>query len=164
MTRSHAETGSARLLAAEDMPVGEEIVCGSHEVTEEAMIGFAAAWDPQYFHVDPVRAVDSDFGQLIGSGLHTLSIYQNLAVTAVYSKYDVVAGRSLREVKFLRPVRAGDVLTCFVTVVSVGPDVPGRCDVTIAGRLCNQSGKPVLELEVDCLVRSRARSVGPART
>jgi len=149
------EPGSPALSQAEDLPIGQEIACGTHEVTQDEIIGYASAWDPQYFHVDPARAADSEFGQLIASGLHTLSIYQKLAVEAVYNTYDVIAGRSLREVKFLRPVRAGDVLSCSLIVADVTPDRPGRSAVTIRGQLRNQLGKPVLEVEVDCLIRSR---------
>ncbi|GGB34481.1 acyl dehydratase [Flexivirga endophytica] len=146
------------LLSAEDLPVGNEIDCGSYEVTDGDARDFAAQWDPQYFHVDPERAGDSEFGGLIASGLHTMSIYQRLVVTAVYQRYDVIAGRAFRHVKFLRPVRAGDVLHCSATVRSVTPDGPGRCAVVVDGRLRNQHGKPVLELELDCLVRSRHRT------
>lgn len=157
MTASDAQIGAPTLLPAEELPIGQELGCGTHEVTQQEMIGFASTWDPQYFHVDAVRAAESDFGGLIASGLHTLSIYQRLAVTGVYDKYDVVAGRALREVKFLRPVRSGDVLTCSVTVTSIEPDAPGRCAVAIDGLLRNQHDKPVLALTVDCLIRSRAR-------
>lgn len=142
------------LLPAEDLPIGHEFHCGTYEVTEAEIIEFATAWDPQYFHVDAARATGSDFGGLIASGLHTLSIYQRLAVTAVYQRYDIIAGRALQPVEFLRPVRAGDVLTCSVTVQSVQPDRPGRCTAVIEGVLRNQHGKPVLRVEVDCLVRS----------
>lgn len=143
------------MLPAEELPVGQEIDCGSYELTEAEIIAFATQWDPQYFHVDPGRAVDSDFGGLIASGVHTLSIYQRLAVLGVYDRYDVIAGRELRSVRFVRPVRAGDVLSCTITVRSVTPDKPGRSVVVIDGRLCNQLGKAVFEVELDCLIRSR---------
>ncbi|WP_446663605.1 MaoC/PaaZ C-terminal domain-containing protein [Flexivirga sp. B27] len=147
-------TDVPKLLPAEALPIGREIDCGSYEVTESAIRDFATEWDPQYFHVDPARAADSDFGGLIASGLHTMSIYQRLVVTAVYQRYDVVAGRNFRQVRFLRPVRAGDVLTCTAIVRSVEPDKPGRCTVIVEGRLHNQHEKSVLELELDCVVRS----------
>lgn len=154
-TDADRATSAAARLPAEDLPLGEELDCGTHHVTEQEMLAFAAQWDPQYFHIDPVLAASSDFGGLIASGLHTLSIYQRLAVTAVYSRYDVIAGREMQRVKFIRPVRAGDTLTCRATVLAVEPDVPGRSSVTIEGQLHNQYGKPVLDLEVDCLIRSR---------
>ncbi|MFC6707164.1 MaoC/PaaZ C-terminal domain-containing protein [Flexivirga alba] len=154
-----AQTGTPQLLSAEALPVGREISCGSYEVTEESIRDFASQWDPQYFHVDRARAADSDFGGLIASGLHAMSIYQRLVVTAFYQRYDVIAGRRFRQVNFLRPVRAGDVLTCTAIVQSVDPDKPGRSTVIIDGYLHNQDGKPVLELELDCLVRSQLPAV-----
>ncbi len=150
-----AQTGASQLLPAEALPIGREIACGSYEVTAEGIREFASQWDPQYFHVDPARAADSDFGGVIASGLHTMSIYQRLVVTAFYQRYDVIAGRRFRQVDFLRPVRAGDVLTCTATVQSVDPDKPGRSTVIIDGCLRNQDGKRVLELQLDCLMRSR---------
>lgn len=145
------------MLPADELPVGEEIDCGSYELTHAEIVDFARQWDPQYFHIDPERAAGSDFGGLIASGVHTLSIYQRLAVLGVYDRYDVIAGRELRSVRFVRPVRAGDVLTCTITVRSVEPDKPGRSAVIIEGRLHNQLGKAVLEIELDCLIRSRDR-------
>jgi acyl dehydratase len=158
MSCSETETSAPVLLPAEDMPVGVELDCGSHEVTEEEIVGFASVWDPQYFHVDRDAAEHSDFGGLIASGLHTASIFQRLAATAVYNRYDVVAGKEIHGMRFLRPVRAGDVLSCSVLVRSVEPDGRGRCLVRILGTLCNQDGRPVLELEVDSLLRSRDRT------
>jgi acyl dehydratase len=158
MSCSETETRAPVLLPAEDMPVGEELECGSYAVTEQEIVAFASHWDPQYFHVDRDAAEHSDFGGLIASGLHTAAIFQRLAATAVYQRYDVVAGKQIHGMRFLRPVRAGDVLSCSVLVRSVEPDGRGRCLVRMAGRLRNQDGLPVLELEVDSLVRSRERA------
>jgi acyl dehydratase len=158
MTSSETETSAPVLLPAEEMPVGVELDCGSHEVTEEEIVGFASVWDPQYFHVDRDAAEHSDFGGLIASGLHTASIFQRLAATAVYQRYDVVAGKEIHGMRFLRPVRAGDVLSCSVLVQSIEPDGRGRCLVRILGTLRNQQSRPVLELEVDSLLRSREQA------
>lgn len=143
------------LLPAEDMPVGEELDCGSYEVSERDIIDFARQWDPQYFHVDPQAAVDSVFGGIIASGVHTTAIFQRLAATAMYARYDVIAGKELRRVRFLRPVSGGDMLTGSVRIRAVVPDGRGRCVVTMVGTLRNQHGSPVFTLEVDSLVRSR---------
>ena len=70
----------------------------------------------------------------------------------------MIAGREIRALRFLRPVRAGDVLTGTVVLRSVEPARRGRCLVTIVGTLRNQKGVPVLDLEVDSLLRSRTPS------
>ncbi|GAA4372371.1 MaoC/PaaZ C-terminal domain-containing protein [Agromyces bauzanensis] len=163
MTRPHVEPIAPVLLPAEDMPIGQEIDCGFHQVTEDEIVRFASTWDPQYFHVDRDLAAHSDFGGLIASGLHTASIFQRLAATGVYQRYDVVAGKEIHGMRFLRPVRAGDVLTCSITVQSVEPQAAGRCLVTIFGGLRNQHGRSVLELHADSLVRSRDASARMAQ-
>lgn len=145
-----------QLLPAEELPVGEDVDCGTHVVTEEEIVAFATQWDPQYFHVSPELAAHSDFGGIIASGLHTVSIYQRLAVGGLLRRFDVVAGREITSLRFLRPVRPGDVLGCTVRVRTVEPAGPGRSRALIAGVLHNQHGKPVLELEVDSLLRSRS--------
>ena len=160
MTSGDVETTGPRLLPAEDMPVGEEIHCGSYHVTEQEIVEFATEWDPQYFHVDRDLAEHSDFGGLIASGLHTASIFQRLAATGVYQRYDVVAGKEIHNMRFLRPVRGGDTLTCTIVIRSVEPAGPGRSLVTIRGALSNQHGRPVLELHVESLVRSRVVEQG----
>lgn len=159
MTPPGTGSEAPELLPAEELPVGQEVDCGSHAVTEEEIVGFASAWDPQYFHVSRDHAAHSDFGGLIASGLHTASIYQKLAVAGLLHRFDVVAGREIRSLRFLRPVRPGDVLSCGIVVRSVEPSAPGRSLVVISGVLRNQHGKPVLELEVDSLMRSRGPDV-----
>ncbi|OFE14237.1 hypothetical protein BA895_11540 [Humibacillus sp. DSM 29435] len=145
-------------LPAEEMPLGVEIDCGAHELTEAEIIEFGSLWDPQYFHIDPDAAAHSTFGGVIASGVHTTAIFQRLATLAVYNRYDVIAGREIRSLRFLTPVRAGDVLTGSVVLRSIAPARRGRCLVTIAGTLTNQEGVLVLTLEVDSLVRSRLPS------
>ena len=157
-TSADPDTTASERLPAEEMPFDEEIVCGSYAVSEREIIEFGTQWDPQYFHVDPEAAAHSTFGGVIASGLHTTSIFQRLAVQAIYTRYDVIAGREIRSLRFLRPVRGGDVLTASVLLHSVEPARRGRCLVTIMGTLRNQEGVPVLDLEVDSLVRSRTLS------
>lgn len=147
--------GPAARLPAEELPVGREIACGTHLVTQEEIVDYATRWDPQYFHVDPDAAAHSDYGGLIASGVHTTAVFQRLTVEGLYSRYDVVAGRVIRECRFLRPVRPGDELSASVVVASVEPAGPGRCEAVIDGTLRNQRGAAVLELVVHTLVRSR---------
>lgn len=141
-------------LPAEQIPVGETFELGSHSVTEEEIIRFASEWDSQHFHIDPVSARDSSFGGIIASGVHTLSIYQRLSVTGLFDRYDVIAGKELRHVRFIRPVRPGDLLTGSVNIDSVEHDGRGRATVITMGSLRNQDDVVVLELQVEALVSS----------
>lgn len=142
---------TSRLLA-EDLPVGKTLDLGSHSVSAEEIIRFASEWDNQYFHTDPGAARDSYFGELIASGLHTLSIFQRLSVAAIFGRYDVIAGKEIRQLRFLRPVRAGDDLTGTLHIDPVGPDSRGRALVSMTGTLHNQDGRAVLDVHMDSLV------------
>ncbi len=139
---------------AEQLPVGESATLGSHSVSEAEIIRFASEWDSQYFHTDPAAAQESCFGGLIASGLHTLSIFQRLAVAGLFNHYDVVAGTEIREVRFLHPVRPGDVLVGAVHIGSVENDGRGRAAVVMTGTLKNQHGAVVLSLQMEALIAS----------
>ena len=138
----------SHIVHAEDLTPGQVIQLGSHTVCESEIIAFATQWDPQFFHLDPVRAAaESQFGGLIASGLHTLSIYQRLWVDSRTQPWRVIAGATMSDVAFLRPVRPGDVLTGHTVIddVRFEPD-KHRGRVTFAGALSNQDDKLVLRV------------------
>src|ERR1700758_1916646 len=96
---------------AEDITVGQRFPFGDHTVTREEILSFAREWDPLYLHVDEAAAAAGPFGGLIASGIHTLPVYLRLAAPAGWLHTAMVAGRSLREIRFPRPVRPGTTLT-----------------------------------------------------
>ena len=145
-------TANPPRLTAEHLLVGQVVTLGSHSVSEEEIIRFASEWDSQYFHTDPVAARESHFGGLIASGLHTLSIFQRLSVAGLFNHYDVVAGREIRQLCFLYPVRPGDVLTGSLHIDSVERDGRGRAAVVTTGVLKNQDGIPVVQLQMEALI------------
>ena len=139
-------------LPAEQLEVGRSLDLGTYRVDRADLIRFAAQWDPQAFHLDEADAKAGAFGDVIASGVHTLAIFQRLAVTGAYLHWDVVAGRRLGDVEFTAPVRAGDTLRGRLTVEAVGPCDPGRSLVTVRGGL-DVEGVPVLTLLVELYVR-----------
>lgn len=140
---------------AEDISVGEEFDLGSHHVTEAEIVDFATKWDPQFFHTEPDAARDSYFGSVIASGVHTLAVFQRLAVQSQYSQWHVIAGKKLHNVELRRPVRPGDVLHGRLVVERIEFDDRGRAEVHIRGRLHNQHDEPVLHIELDSLLKTR---------
>ncbi|PLX35683.1 MAG: dehydratase, partial [Hyphomicrobiales bacterium] len=106
----------------EDIHLGEQADLGSYQFTAEEIIRFAAAYDPQPFHVDEARAADSHFGGLIASGWHTAAIWMKLMV-AYQTRLARTRGLpehgerpkmgpspGFREMKWMAPVRAGDTI------------------------------------------------------
>lgn len=141
---------------AEDLTVGEVIELGSHTVSEAELLDFAAAWDPQDFHVDEAVAADGYFGGLIASGVHTMAVYQRLSVLGAYRHWSVIGGRGLRDVRFLLPVRPGDTLTGTMTIDAVELDDRGRGLVTTTGDLLDADGRAVFSLLTEAYLRRRS--------
>ncbi|MYR06951.1 dehydratase [Gordonia sp. SID5947] len=143
------------LTYADDLQIGERYPLGTHTITEAEVVEYATAWDPQGFHIDKEIADAGAYGGIIASGIHTLAIYQRLAVSGVFGNWSVIAGKSLTDVRFLRPVRPGDTLTGSITVDDVAFDDRGRALVTTSARLANQRAEEVLSLVVEAFVRAR---------
>ncbi|WP_205751958.1 MaoC/PaaZ C-terminal domain-containing protein [Cryptosporangium phraense] len=142
------------LLRAEDLTVGAEAALGRYTVTADEIVEFGRQWDPQTFHVDPVAAADSYFGEVIASGLHTLGVLQRLAVLGVYQHWDVIAGRRIRSIELTAPVTGGMTLAGTLTVESVEPRGPERALVTVRGRLRDAADeRPVLEAVFEMYLR-----------
>jgi len=113
----------------EDLVIGETEELGSYTFEPDDIIGFARQFDPQRFHVDPEAARHSLFGGLCASGWHTAGIWMKLMV-AYRDRIRAYAlahgGRPARlgpspgftNMKWLKPVYAGDTITYRTTVTS----------------------------------------------
>jgi acyl dehydratase len=129
----------------EDFRVGDTFELGSVTIDGDEMLGFAQRFDPQPFHVDPVAAKDTPFGGLIASGWFTGSLFMRLYVDAVLSGAASEGSPGLSELRWLAPVRAGDVLTGRLTVLDMAPSSTKttRGTVFLRGELV-RAGDPVL--------------------
>jgi len=144
---------------ADDLRMGEEIRLGSRFVSEDEIVEFASAWDPQWFHTDPVAASTGHHGEVIASGIHTLAILQRLSVDAFYSRWAVIAGRGFDRLRFTAPVRAGDTLSGTVRVTEVSLD-EARGRVGLDYEMCRLDGTPVLTSAMTVFLWRRGH--GPA--
>src|SRR5919112_1305189 len=132
----------------EDFRAGEVIELGSHDVSEEEIVGFARQWDPQPFHVDPEAARESVFGGLIASGWHTGAMWMRLYVGAMLDTAASQGSPGVEELRWLAPVRPGDTLSGRLTVLDVSPSErrPDRGTVRIRGEMVNQDGVTVMTM------------------
>jgi acyl dehydratase len=141
----------------DDIKVGDRIELGSHTFTAEDIKTFAAAYDPQAFHMDEAAAAKSHFGALCASGWHTVSMWMRLRV--LYAQKDDAAraargepnakgGSSpgFRELKWLKPVYAGDTITYASEVAEMRASQSRRCWGLVFSRNTgvNQKGELVL--------------------
>ena len=102
-----------------DFHVGQVIEAGPYAVTENEVLQFAKAYDPQWFHTDPAAAAQGRFQGLIASGWHTCGIAMRLATEAALAGSESYASPGLAYVKWRHPVRPGDALALTATVLEV---------------------------------------------
>ena len=105
----------------EDFNVGETVEIGRHAVTEAAILEFGRQYDPQHFHTDPERARTSIYGGLIASGWQTCSIVMRVMCDAYLSEAASMGSPGMEEIRWLKPVRPGDVLVVMRTIEEARP-------------------------------------------
>jgi acyl dehydratase len=103
----------------EDFAPGQDIDLGTRTVTEEEIVGFARAYDPQPFHVDRDAAAHSIYGGVIASGWHTCGMMMRMVVDGLLNRSASMGSPGLDGVRWLAPVRAGDTLNVRYQTVQV---------------------------------------------
>lgn len=131
----------------EDYDEGESFEFGNITVSEEEIIAFAMQFDPQPFHIDPQAAKESLYGGIIASGWHTGSLFMRSLVENFISDASL-GSPGVDNMRWPAPVRAGDVLTAKVTVVSKrrSRSKPDRGILVSRSELFNQDKRLVMEL------------------
>jgi acyl dehydratase len=145
----------------EDLRPGAVYDLGEVTVDEAEMLAFARRFDPQPFHADPVAALDTPFGGLIASGFYTVCLWMRMYVDRVLSDSTSQGSPGLCELRWLAPVRAGDVLHGRLTVLDSMPSStrPGRGTAVLRGELF-RDGEPVLRVTFRGLFGRRLPVVG----
>jgi acyl dehydratase len=133
------------MLYFEDFAVGSRRELGSYLVTEEEILGFARQYDPQPFHIDKEAAANSIYGGLISSGWMTCSIMMRLLVLSATGKSASMGSPGVDEIRWLKPVYAGDTLTVVLNVLDTRPSQskPDRGVVHTQWEATNQRGELV---------------------
>jgi acyl dehydratase len=151
--------------AFDRIPLGEARELGSHHFTADAIKRFAAAFDPQPFHLDEAAAAQSLFGGLCASGWHTAAAMMRAFVD--FSRAEAEHARRRGEapvrygvspgfddLKWLRPVYPGDTITFSgeATAKRRSKSRPGWGIVTFAMRGANQRHEPVFAVTAHLFV------------
>lgn len=153
-----ASVGSRPAPFVEDIRPGDVAVLGTHHFSTEEIVRFASAFDPQPFHVDAEAARHSFFGALCASGWHTSAVWMKLMMqrwereTREAAAQGLTAARlgpspGVRDLRWLKPVYAGDTLTYRSQFVSARPSAsrPGWGIVAHRNFADNQNGERVFE-------------------
>ncbi|MBZ8134876.1 MaoC family dehydratase [Afifella sp. IM 167] len=144
----------------EDFQPGEKLPLATYEVTREAIIAFAAEFDPQPFHLDEAAASRSMLGGLAASGWHTTAIFMRMMCDGWLHDTDAAGAGGVDETRWLRPVRPGDVLSGVSEVLEVkaSRSRPGFGTVRFRHEVWNGAGEPVLRMLNPIAFRCRQTS------
>lgn len=112
-------------LQFEDLVIGQVRRSESHTVTEDEIVTFAKAYDPQWFHTDPEAAKASVFGEIVASGIHVLAMWRQLDHT-INADIDFVCGIGWEHLRLKRAVRAGDTIHVTSEIISLEPSRSGK--------------------------------------
>jgi acyl dehydratase len=146
-------------LYLEDMVVGDVWEGAPITISQDDIVAFGNAYDPQPFHTDAEAARSSPFGSLIASGWHLLAItMRNFVDTKPYGDTPVI-GLGVDKLRWNAPVRPGDQLSVKREITEVVPSRsrPDRGNVTSHVIVTNQKGIEVMHFDV--LTRIPARPI-----
>jgi len=149
-----AQTG---LLHYEDFHVGLTIDLGSYPVTAEEIVSFAKEFDPHPFHLDEEAGRRSILGGLCASGWHSCAMLMRMLVDGYLSRTAGMGSNGVDEVKWLKPVFAGETLKATVTVMAkrVSSRKPDMGILTMRAEIHDSRGERKMEMSAVNLVKVR---------
>lgn len=131
----------------EDFSPGDEFEFGAKEVTREEVIEFASEYDPQPFHLDDEAAEKSLFRGLSSSGWHNCAMLMEMICKGYLGETASRGFAGFDEVRWMKPVRPGYVLsvkrTCLEVVPPISPKEAGA--VRFQFDVFNQDGLQVMK-------------------
>jgi acyl dehydratase len=164
--------GATRLMRFfEDIEIGQRREVGSFTFTADGIKKFAAQFDPQRFHLDEEEGRKSLFGGLAASGWHVGSVCMKLLVAdgqrqarEALARGEQVAvwgpSPGFRELRWIRPVLAGDTISFASEVESLRPSSsrPEWGILQARNTGTNQRGELVFSLLATAFVPRRSNS------
>ncbi len=133
----------------EDFTPGLVMHLGSTTVERDAVLAFAAQFDPQPFHLDDAAAEASLFKKLAASGWHTCAMTMRLMCDGYLNESASLGSPGIDNLRWLKPVYPGDTLTAEMVVVEAREmnSKPHVGLVLSRWRLFNQDGVDVMTME-----------------
>jgi len=143
--------------AYEDFEVGSSLELGSKLVTAEEIVEFASEFDPQPMHLEQAAGEASILGGLSASGWHICGMFMRLLCDSLLLDSTSQGSPGIDEVKWKKPVLAGDRLTARSTVLAkrISSSRPGLGLVSMRAEMFNQRGESVFELQNTGMFLSR---------
>lgn len=141
----------------EDYVAGNIERFGPVDIDEEEMVDFARRYDPQPFHIDPVAARGSIYGELIASGWFTCAITMRELVARYLSPSSSLGSPGLESLAWLAPVTAKERywVSCEILETRPSRSKPDRGILRTRIELESESGTKVLSMITLSMVKRR---------
>jgi acyl dehydratase len=121
-------------------------------VTAGEIIEYSSRYDPQWFHIDAVRAKKGRWKGLIASGWLTCSIAMELTVRNVLAQSKSFGSPGVDAIKWIEPVRPDDAVSLRFEVLRSSQSPSGRTGILLSKtELWNQKDKAVLSMQLTTL-------------
>jgi acyl dehydratase len=145
----------------EDYVPGTVYEFGEVRISEAEITEFARRFDPQGMHIDHQAAARGPFGGLIASGWHTAAMMMRLVVDNFLPREASLGSPGIDELRWLRPVRPGDVLRVRVSVLEAtrSRSKPDRGVVRTLMEVLNQHGEVAMSLKAMNIIACREEAV-----
>ena len=145
------------MITFDDLQTGQRFDFSPRSVSQDEIIAFAKDFDPQTFHVDPIKAQDSPFGGVIASGWHTCSIMMRMLADAWILDSSCAGSPGIDALKWAHPVRPNDTLQGYAEVLELKPSKskPDRGIAKVLLALRNQHDQIVLEMQAHIIFLRR---------
>ncbi len=144
----------------EGFKVGDTYETRAVTLTESQMVDFSMQYDPQPIHTDREASKRGIHGDMISSGLQTLGLANRLWIELGLMGENNLGGPGLDNVRWPRPVFAGDTLRTVVEVVAAreSKSKPDRGIVTFAFTTYNQKDEVVMTYECMDMIRREPKA------
>ena len=144
----------------EGFKVGDTYETRAVTLTEGQMVDFSMQYDPQPIHTDREASKRGIHGDMISSGLQTLGLANRLWIELGLMGENNLGGPGLDNVRWPRPVFAGDTLRTVVEVVAAreSKSKPDRGIVTFAFTTYNQKDEVVMTYECMDMIRREPKA------
>lgn len=155
----------------EEIEIGTKYALGDQLFETDMIKTFAAAYDPQPFHMDEDAAKKSHFGRLCASGWQTAACWMkayvdfNMALrkereTAGHKLPEIGVSPGIEQIKWARPVYVGDTISFSLEVIAKRPlkSRPGWGLVSSLSRGYNQDGELAISFVSKTMVQMNCGS------
>ena len=146
----------------DDFRIGDRFASAGLTVTERAILDFARVYDQQPFHIDVNAARDSQFGGLVASGIHTITLSMALFFGLDIVQHAGLGSPGIDGIRWHHPLRPDDTIRITAEVTKLHPSRsrPDRGVIWMHHETINQTDLVIMTAQVMHMLRRRTAPDG----